>query len=381
MPDLHKMKGPLMDLKGLVVSQTASKDSTAFTRNVDHRRAALLKRSIDCDIFYLRDHFPLHKQTTASLFMPLWLKTFRKYDFLCTHGEGAGQAMFFCKPFVDGPIIYEPHGDPLAESALVRQIRSAGKITSPSIRVRIICRMAVACSDYFITQSNSHTEELIRDGLPSGQVGIIRNGVDLDLFRQLPFPDPPEFTFGYAGAFQTWQNIDNLVEAFEQIRDPNIRLLMVGFTKEDAAIKRDFAVKFGDRVKLVDKTDQASLVNILRSVACFVIPRIKHPALNHAFPTKFIEYASLGRPVMVNDVDETADFVRKYNCGFISDPSPEIMAKTMENIARIPVERLAEMGNRARRMAEEHFSWEKIGDDYADLIRTVVARFRSERGL
>jgi glycosyltransferase involved in cell wall biosynthesis len=371
----------LMNLKGLMISQTGSKDVSAFTRNVDHRVESLVKRSIDCDLFYMKDHFPIHKQTTASLFMPFWLNTFRKYDFICAHGEGAGQAMLFCRPLLRGPVIYEPHGDPRAESALERQVQSAGKITSPSLRVRIICRMATACADYVITQCNSHTEELIKEGLPPDGVGIVRNGVDLDVFHELPFPDPPEFTFAYAGGFQTWQNMDNLIEAFEKIRDPNIRLLMVGFAKEDVAIKQEFAAKFGQRVKLVDKTDQASLVNMLRSVACFVIPRIKHPALSHAFPTKFIEYASLGRPTMVNDVDETADFVRKYDCGFVSDPSPEAMAKTMEHIASLPVKTLSEMGTRARRMAEENFSWEQIGDDYAELVRSVVARFRGEARL
>jgi glycosyltransferase involved in cell wall biosynthesis len=113
----------------------------------------------------------------------------------------------------------------------------------------------------------------------------------------------------------------------------------------------------------------------LRSVAVFIIPRISHPALRHAFPTKFAEYAAMGRPIMVNDVDETADFVRKYDCGFVSDPSPEAMARTMEEVAKISSETLAEMGNHARSMAEENFSWQKIGDEYATLVRDIVARF------
>jgi len=207
-------------------------------------------------------------------------------------------------------------------------------------------------------------------------VGIIRNGVDLDLFRQLPFPEHPRFTFGYAGAFQTWQNLDNLSAAFESITDRNIRLLLVGFSADDLPIKQRFAEKFGDRVALVDRADRVSLTNILKSVAVFIIPRIRHPAIRHAFPTKFAEYAAMGRPILVNDVDETADFVRKYECGFVSDPEPEALARTMERVAKIPSEFLAEMGNRARSMAEENFSWDKIGDEYAALVRNVVARFR-----
>jgi len=364
-----------MDLKGLVVSQADSKDTSAYTHRVTNLAEGLVKQSIACDFLYMKDTFTLRKQTTASFFMPLWIRTLRKYDFIYTGCEGAGQAMFFCRPFVKAPIIYDVHGDSVAQSALQRQMASSGRVTSASLRVRIVSRMAMARADYVVTVSEPHTKALIRQGLSKDRVGIIRNGVDLDLFRQLPFPEHPQFTFAYAGAFQIWQNIDNLIAAFDRIKNRNIRLLLVGFTQDDLSIKQQCAEKFGDRVELVDKTDRVSLINMLRSVAVFIIPRISHPALRNAFPTKFAEYAAMGRPIMVNDVDETADFVRKYDCGFVSDPSPEAMARTMEEVAKISSETLAEMGNRARRMAEENFSWQKIGDEYATLVRDIVARF------
>jgi glycosyltransferase involved in cell wall biosynthesis len=365
-----------MDLKGLVVSQADSKDTSAYTHRVRNLAECLVKRSIACDFLFMKDNFTLRKQTTASFFMPFWIRTLRKYDFIYTGCEGAGQAMFFCRPLVKAPIIYDVHGDSVAQSALERQTVSSGRVTSASLRVRIVSWMAMACADYVVTVSETHTAALLRQGLPKDRVGIVRNGVDLDLFRQLTFPEHPQFTFAYAGAFQIWQNIDNLIAAFDRIKNGNIRLLLVGFTQDDLSIKQHCAEKFGDRVELVDKTDRVSLMNILRSVDVFIIPRIGHQALRHAFPTKFAEYAAMGRPIMVNDVDETADFVRKYNCGFVSDPSPEAMAATMENVAKIPSKTLAEMGNRARSMAEENFSWQKIGDEYATLVRNIVARFR-----
>jgi glycosyltransferase involved in cell wall biosynthesis len=367
-----------MNLKGLVISQQTAEDTSAYSNRIHHVSECLAERSIDCDTLYMKEHPLLYKQTTASLFMPLWLGTLREYDFIITHCEGAGQTLFFCRPFVKGPIIHDIHGDPRAHSALERQVQSHGRITTPSLRVRMVAWMTIECSDYIVAQCAPHAEALVREGVPRDSVGIIPNGVDLDMFRQLPFPEHPEFTLAYVGGFQTWQNMDNLVEAFDRVQSPNIKLLMVGFTENDTAVKREFAQKFGDRVKLVDRTDRASLTNLSKSVGCFIIPRIEHPTIRHALPTKFIEYAAMGRPIMVNDVDVTADFVRKYDCGFVSDPSPESMAKTVEDIAKVPVERLSEMGNRARRMAEENFSWKRIGDDYAEMIRSQVARFGRE---
>lgn len=374
-----EMEGRSMNLKGLVIHGGRSSDTSAYTHRVSNLAKCLIERSIDCDFLYMKDNLLLYKQTSASFFMPLWVRTLRKYDFIYTGCEGAGQTMFFCRPFLKGPIIYDMHGDALAQSAMKREFESGGRITSAPLRVRIISWMAEACADYLVTVSEPHLEALIRAGWPKDRVGIVRNGVDLNLFRQVPFPERPEFTFGYAGAFQYWQCMDNFIEAFQRVRNPDIRLLMVGFDRDDQWMKRQFAEKFGERVKLVDRTDRESLVNMLQSVAVFVISAVNHPGIRHAFHTKFAEYAALGRPVLVPDVNEIADFVRKYSCGFLADPSPAIMAEKMEEVARVPLETLSEMGKRARRMAEENFSWKKIGDDYADLVRSVVARFRRER--
>ena len=366
-------------MRGLVISGESSEDSSAYSHRLMMLAECLAQRNIPCDFFYPADHLPLNIWTTASVFMCLWLKTLRQYDFLYTGCEEAGQSIFFCSPFLRGPAIYDTHGDLVAQSALMREIRSSGEKKTPPLRVRIVSWMATACADHVITVSVYHAERLIGEGLPEERVSIIRNGVDLDLFSFQPMPQPAEFTFGYAGEFQSYQGIDNLIQAFERINNPNIRLLVIGFRDKYRDLKQQFADKLGNRVELADRTDRATLARLLSKVLIPVIPGIDHPGRRNVFPTKFAEFAALGRPILVTDVDETADFVRKYDCGFVSGPSPESMAQVMETAARVPMDKLAEMGIRARKMAEENFSWEKIGDDYAELVQRVVSRYRSER--
>ena len=366
-------------LKGLIISQTDSKASHAYAHRVTKLTDSLRARSFHCDIFYMKDHLILYKQTSASFFMPLWLGMMRKYDFIYTGCEGAGHSVFFCKPFIKAPILYDVHGDIEAQSALTRQLATNGRINTPSLRVRIVCAMAMASADQIITVCEPHTKQYIRDGIASERVSMIRNGVDLDLFKELPFPEKPEYTIGYAGAFQNWQGMENLVEAMDAIKNPGIRLLMIGFDSEDEPLKRELSNRFGHRVKLVDRVDRPTLVEMLRTVGVLIIPRFDHPAIRHAFPTKFAEYAAMGRPIMVNDVDETAKFVKEYNCGFVAEPSPGDMARTIRQIAETPTDVLAEMGKRARKMAEGNFSWDIIGDEYAEMVTSVVERHRAGR--
>jgi glycosyltransferase involved in cell wall biosynthesis len=151
-------------------------------------------------------------------------------------------------------------------------------------------------------------------------------------------------------------------------------MLFVGFREWDKEFKELLREKFGSRVKLVNFIDQRSLAEMLRSVSVMITGGGPTRARRHCFPTKFAEFAALGRPVLVNDVDESADFVRQYQCGFVAEPTPEGMAKTMEIAAATRHENLVEMGERARRMAEEIFSWDKIGDEYAGLVRRLTSK-------
>jgi glycosyltransferase involved in cell wall biosynthesis len=240
--------------------------------------------------------------------------------------------------------------------------------------------MALKAADHVLAVSKPQIQALISSGVAPGTISLIRNGVDLDDFRPMPFHRPVRFVFAYVGEFQVWQGIDNLLEAFERIQDPRARLLVVGFRSQDSAIKQAFRDRLGSRVKLVDHTDRRTMIGLLQSAAVLVIPRMAHPAIRHAFPTKFAEYAALARPILVNNVDETADFVRTYRCGWVSHPSAEAMAEKMAEAMTCSHQGLVAMGRRARQMAEENFSWARSGGEYAALIRDLTSGRRGSAG-
>ena len=110
-----------------------------------------------------------------------------------------------------------------------------------------------------------------------------------------------------------------------------------------------------------------------------ISPRPNYVASRAAFPVKFAEYAALGRRILVNAVDETADFVRKYNCGFVcAPPSPINLAHNMDIAASSSRNTLIQMGLRSRRMAEENFSWPKVGDAYVSLVKSLIDKNRAK---
>ncbi len=363
-----------MTIRGLMVSAEGASDGSAYTFRIKKLAECLSEHGIETDFFHMADHALLSTITTSPLFMPLWLGTLKRYDFVYTGAEEAAHALFLARPFLNVPIIYDFHGDPIAQSALDRQIRTGSKNAGPSLRVRVVSWLALRSADHLITEAPAHVSKLIAAGFSEERISILRMGVDLDLFTELPFPSPPTYTFAYAGEFQPWQGIDNLIDAFALLENRDARLLVIGFRDSDREVKQRFTEKFGSRVELVDRTDRKTLIELLGSAAILVIPRPDHPAIRNTFSTKFAEYAALGRPIMVNDVDESADFIRKYDCGFVSEPTPTAMAQVMKEAAALPERQLADMGHRAGIMAQEHFSWRHVGDRFAAVVRSLVRK-------
>ena len=71
---------------------------------------------------------------------------------------------------------------------LAEEVRTSGKRSVASPLVRLFYWMAVRSADHFLTVSSLQTKELIEQGIAEDRITLVRNGVDLDLFRDTPVP-------------------------------------------------------------------------------------------------------------------------------------------------------------------------------------------------
>ncbi len=364
-----------MDRTALIISGVDHDSDSAYQYRIRKFASLLEERLITCDFLFTSEIWPIRKVTTSSIFMPLWLNRLRKYSFIYCGAPFVGQALFLCHKLIPGVVALDMHGDDISQSAQANQLRTGNSRAGASVMVRLQYSMALGSADYILTQSEWHKTDLVKSGIKPDRISVVRNGVDLELFQPLPQPENAQYTFGYAGEFQSWQVINDLILAFEKVTNPKITMLLIGFRRSDQGTKKIFSEKFGNRVKLVDRTDRKTMLDLLSTASILVSPRPNHIASRAAFPVKFAEYAALGRPILVNDVDETTDFIRKYACGFVSTPpDPKNLAVTMERAASTPKDALIQMGLRARKMAEKNFSWPNIGDEYATLVKSLIQK-------
>jgi glycosyltransferase involved in cell wall biosynthesis len=341
---------------------------TAYMNRLSKLMASLEEQGVETDFISLREHGIGRPILAQPLAFPFIRRRLASTDFIYAGGN-AGYTAGLLGGYPRARIVQDIHGDSVSEAKLMWSERR------DAIRGYWVAQAVIADAvtyrrgDFFTVVSERLRTKLIKErGISPERIGVVRNGVDLELFRPQLASTSVGFTVGYAGGFQDWQGIENLVHAGELLEDRSIRLTIIGFGRRDDAFRASLATRLGDRAELVDRVSQAGLATHLARVDALIIPRPRHAAVEAAFPTKFSEYLAVGKPLIVCDVDETASLVRLHHCGLVAQPNPRSIADTITMASRLPAEELERMGRNARRLAERDFSWDEIGRRYSALL-------------
>jgi glycosyltransferase involved in cell wall biosynthesis len=202
----------------------------------------------------------------------------------------------------------------------------------------------------------------------------VPHGIDLSTvpLESAPRPSAAEgrFLLGYAGGFQPYQGIERLLDAMA-VLPADVHLLLVGHDADDPAhrtIKQ--RVDHTPRVTLLPRQTTDDAMRLLNACDALVLPRPHTPIGVTAAPTKFVEYCALGKPVVVTDVGDAADWVRQYECGAVAEDASA--TRLAEAIMQVRQADAAEFGRRARTLAEQEFGIQKVAHGYVSLLSDVL---------
>lgn len=186
----------------------------------------------------------------------------------------------------------------------------------------------------------------MRTRLPDGPPYITLEGIATELVTSDGPPTDAGRTLLYAGSLNARYGILNLLEAFESIDDPEIRLVLCGAgdseNEVEVAAARDARIDYRGRVS----REQA--LDLQREATILVNPRSNEEEFTkYSFPSKILEYLSSGRPVVAYMLDGMPDEYGQY-IFTVSEPTAESLAGALKAALSLPDQTLAEMGARAR---------------------------------
>jgi glycosyltransferase involved in cell wall biosynthesis len=351
-------------LRVLLVSPGTSSDDFA-----DVRRLMVLKNGLEIygahtRIISLGDYFLGKPQILQPLIIPRLLKLATSYDVVHSAGSAAF-VMAIARSLEKFPLVCDVQGS-FEENRYLRRnafdLRGHYAQLLEDIGIPLILKR----TDYYIPCSQPLEAELLRRGIDRNRICVIRNGIDTEVFRPGGEKSVTNaFTVTYAGGFQKYQGLENLLGAAHRLKSADVKFRIIGFRSNDFALRDEIRGLLGGKVELVTFLPQRNqLVFYLQSSDVFIIPRGRNLATASAFPTKFAEYLAIGKPIIVTDVDETAELVRRYDCGFVSNPDADSIAETIIKAKETSSARMCQMGENGRRLAESQFDQKVLGKAY-----------------
>lgn len=200
---------------------------------------------------------------------------------------------------------------------------------------------------------------------------VVPGGVDLTTFNNKILPNKDivnwkggSILLGYAGNTKWYQGLDSVLEVLEKLvtNTPNrYKLLIVASSVDDTFIKYINEHKLSKYVKIIDKRPHNEVPSLLIASDVLLIVRPSDMVTEYAYPSKFPEYAALGKVLLVSDVGDIGNYIKNNKNGILIKPKDidSLYNRLLELSDQSLCNRL---GNEAFKLAQETLDNNIIGE-------------------
>ena len=173
----------------------------------------------------------------------------------------------------------------------------------------------------------------------------------------------------YVGGISRVRGSVELVDAMAAV---DARLLLAGPVSPGSLLAALEARAGWQRVAFEGLLPRAGVVALLGRAQVGALPLHAIPNYVVALPVKLFEYMAAGIPVVASDVSPWSDVIRRHDCGVcvpVEDASA--LAAGLSELLDDPV-RARAMGERGRRAAEQHYSWDTQAASLLELYAALL---------
>jgi len=204
------------------------------------------------------------------------------------------------------------------------------------------------------------------------------NGPDLVQFSPRPLPEEDGcFELLYAGAHGEANGLEHVIEAarlLESSHPGRFKIVLLGDGPEKAALMRQAS---GLASVMFEAPIPKQQIPARMAAADAVLLSLKDvPLFRYGVsPNKLYDAYALARPLLTTVPGSINEEVEEHRLGFTAPPGdPQALAAALSALAAVPrVERQA-MGRRARELAEQQYSRQRVNVRYDALLREVIRR-------
>ncbi|RME10494.1 MAG: glycosyltransferase [Ardenticatenia bacterium] len=218
-------------------------------------------------------------------------------------------------------------------------------------------------------------EALLKDLYADVPTRVIINGADTDFFTPAQRQPADEPTIMFMGTMSYYPNIDAVRYFFDEMyallqsRVPNVRILIVGQNPvpDIRALEKQYAnvIVTG---KVPDVRPYLAQSHVL------MVPL----RLGGGTRLKIVEAMAAGVPVVSTSVGAQGLLDVAEEGALVLADTPHDFVEALVRLLQAPAEEITEMTRKARRIAEERYSWRKLGADFADFCFEVAQHAKQQ---
>lgn len=206
---------------------------------------------------------------------------------------------------------------------------------------------------------------------------LLENGVDLELFRPAPWPEPPSpdrpLEVLFVGRLLPMKGVPMLLEAIAALRARGpVRLTVVGAGSEEAELHRQTeALDLTDHVRFTGNLPLAEVAKEMAKAHVFCLPSVRESG-----GAVLLEAMAAARPVIAIDYGGPAEIVDPEVGALLpADGRTAVVDALVRNLADVMEnpETWQQRGEAGRQRVEERYSWDAKVDEALNIYREILS--------
>jgi glycosyltransferase involved in cell wall biosynthesis len=238
-------------------------------------------------------------------------------------------------------------------------------------------------AERIVVLSEGSREELRRRGIPDEKLVFIPNAADLDVFKPGVVDEQfrarhgleGRFVAVYAGAMGRANGLDQLVDAAAALRrwgDSRVTIVALGDGGERPRLEERARELGLDNILFLPAIPKDELAGIIGAADVTLTIFAPHPILETNSPNKFFDSLAAGKPVVVNLGGWLRGLAEEHEAGvWVPAGNAESLAGALSALAANP-ERVEQMGQNARLLAEREFGRDEMADRLARTLEEAA---------
>jgi glycosyltransferase involved in cell wall biosynthesis len=234
---------------------------------------------------------------------------------------------------------------------------------------------------HIIAVTDTTVDILVKRGIDKNKISVIKNGVDLNLFKaqgnqkkvKEKYGFKEKFVISYIGTHGLSHALDKVLETAELIRkSEKIIFILVGEGAEKENLRLIAEKKKLTNVIFVDQIDKSQLPDYYALSDIVLVTLRRLPLFKHVIPSKLFEIMAMKRPIIISVDGEARKIVETAGSGLFCEPENAEELKNTIKLLYGDEEKRNELGENGLNYVLQNFNRNTLADIYLDVLKNVL---------